>query len=202
MKDDCLGWSCGTEGQLFCKFWLHLMHQTMFPYQSGHSISIVDTWGFQGVHLSRNRYCNRVTEGSDWDGANPEDFGLLMTIGPKLSSATRVWLKWETIYRVYVWKRIFTAKKTIQSNHVSKLWDGGTLPGTVSERFLLRTAISMQRNTRIHSWRICGQLLRDIFLRVAKYFKMMGHRCIRLTPSRLGKEITELTPPPPLQPRS
>ena len=64
--------------------------------------------------------------------------------------------------------RTFTAKKTIQSNHVSKLWHGGALPGTVSERFLLQAAISMQRNTWIHSRRICGQLLRDIFLRVSK----------------------------------
>ena len=54
---------------------------------SGHSISIVEAWGF---HLSRNRYYNRVTEGSDWNGANPEDFGLLMIIiGPELSSATK-----------------------------------------------------------------------------------------------------------------
>ena len=104
-------------------------------------------------------------------------------------------------YRVYVWKRKgegyrpdLYGEKTIQSNHVSKLWYGGELPGTVSECFLLWTAISMQRNTWIHSRRICGQLLRDIFLRVAKYFKMMGHRCIRLTSSRLGKERTELTP--------
>ena len=62
----------------------------MFPYQSGHSIGIVDAWGFQGVHLSRNRYYNRVTERSDWNGANPEDFGMLMIIGPELSSATKV----------------------------------------------------------------------------------------------------------------
>ena len=66
------------------------MHQTMFPYQSGHSIKFVDAWGFQGVQLSRNRYYNCVTEGSDCNGVNPEDFGLLMIIGPELSSATKV----------------------------------------------------------------------------------------------------------------
>ena len=107
-------------------------------------------------------------------------------------------------YRIYVWKRKgegyrpdLYSEKTIQSNHVSKLWYGVALPGTVSERFLLW----MQRNTYIHSRRICGQLFSEIFLRVAKYFKMMGHWCIRLTSSRLGKERTELTPSrPPLLP--
>ena len=76
----------------------------------------------------------------------------------------------------------FRAKTPIQSNQVSKLWYGGA-PGTVSEHFLLWIAISMQRNIWIHSRRICDQLLHNIFLRVAKYFKMMGNRCIWLTSS-------------------
>ena len=96
-------------------------------------------------------------------------------------------------YRVYVWKRkgegyildLYGEKKqfsqiTFQSH--------GMGVHTVSERFLLWTAISTQRNTWIHSRRICSQLLRNIFLRVAKYFKVMWHRRIGLTSSRLGKE--------------
>ena len=102
-------------------------------------------------------------------------------------------------YRVYVWKRkgegyrpdIYGEKNnSVKSRFKVMVWGCITWYGIGTLSFVDGT---MQRNICIHSGRICGQLLRDIFLRVAKYFKMMGHWCIRLTSPRLGKERTELT---------
>ena len=136
------------------------MHQTLFPYQSGTFDKYCRRMGFsRGPVRQENRYNNRVTEGSDWNGANPRRFWTVDDHWSRVIFSDESMNKVKDNYRVYVWKRkgegyrldLYGRKKTIHSNHVSKLWYGGALPGTVSERFLLWTAISMQRNTWIHS---------------------------------------------------
>ena len=171
----------------------------MFPYQSGHSIGIVDAWGFQGVHLSGNRYYNRVTEGSDWNGANSEDFGLLMFIGPELSSARKVWSVGNN-YRVYVWKRkgedyrpdLYAYGEKKQFSQITFQSYGMGLHYLVRYRkaffcgrqYRCREILGYTRGEFVASY--CATLS---YGGGAKYF-----RCIRLTSSRLGKERTVLTP--------